>query len=311
MENGRDPTRVMAAGPKSLENGGPRSHVNGEGTGREGGGGGGGGGGGESRGAGVREVAGGGRKGGQIGGGEGRGGAVVGEEGRVRRGEGGGGDLTKGRSLQAEGGGARLGGGKRGGGGGGGGGKEKGGEGGGGVGGGKAGGKEERGGREAGGGGGGGGGRGTPVMKKEASRSPLPLTGRSETSGKGNETSAGSGNPQEVAAKSRTENGHLVNGQAGEQMVNGERQQVVGPAAGQVPEEEAVEDPAQELRRLREENKQLKAALAEAAQVNVQWRHYHDERQGYVHRLLTTIQELQHVRQGEGGETNNNNNGPG
>ncbi|XP_068208076.1 LOW QUALITY PROTEIN: GATA zinc finger domain-containing protein 7-like [Palaemon carinicauda] len=49
-----------------------------------------------------------------------------------------------------------------------------------------------------------------------------------------------------------------------------------------------------ELKKLREENKKLKAALEEAAEVNGQWRQYHDERQGYVQRLLTTIHELQH-----------------
>ncbi|KAK7066322.1 hypothetical protein SK128_004634 [Halocaridina rubra] len=50
-----------------------------------------------------------------------------------------------------------------------------------------------------------------------------------------------------------------------------------------------------ELKKIREENKKLKAALDEAAEVNGQWRQYHDERQGYVQRLLTTIHELQHT----------------
>ncbi|XP_071529013.1 LOW QUALITY PROTEIN: uncharacterized protein [Panulirus ornatus] len=51
-----------------------------------------------------------------------------------------------------------------------------------------------------------------------------------------------------------------------------------------------------ELQHLREENQRLKAALKEAAEVNGQWRHYHEHRQKYVQRLLTTIQELQHPR---------------
>ncbi|KAK8718763.1 hypothetical protein OTU49_014491, partial [Cherax quadricarinatus] len=49
-----------------------------------------------------------------------------------------------------------------------------------------------------------------------------------------------------------------------------------------------------ELKQLREENKKLRAALKEAAEVNGQWRHYHEHRQKYVQRLLTTIQELHH-----------------
>ncbi|XP_045620029.1 uncharacterized protein [Procambarus clarkii] len=52
-----------------------------------------------------------------------------------------------------------------------------------------------------------------------------------------------------------------------------------------------------ELKQLREENKKLKAALKEAAEVNGQWRNYHDQRQKYVQRLLTTIQELHHPHQ--------------
>ncbi|KAG7162181.1 hypothetical protein Hamer_G010850 [Homarus americanus] len=51
-----------------------------------------------------------------------------------------------------------------------------------------------------------------------------------------------------------------------------------------------------ELKHAKEENKKLKAALKEAAEVNGQWRHYHEHRQKYVQRLLSTIQELHHPR---------------
>ncbi|XP_018009949.1 uncharacterized protein LOC108667436, partial [Hyalella azteca] len=48
-----------------------------------------------------------------------------------------------------------------------------------------------------------------------------------------------------------------------------------------------------ELSALQEENKQLKASLKEAGRLNGQWRAYHEERQGYVERLLSTIHSLQ------------------
>ncbi|KAK3859890.1 hypothetical protein Pcinc_034021, partial [Petrolisthes cinctipes] len=51
-----------------------------------------------------------------------------------------------------------------------------------------------------------------------------------------------------------------------------------------------------ELSQLRDENKRLKAALKEAADVNSEWREYHQQRQQYVHRLVSTIHELQHPR---------------
>ncbi|KAK4324323.1 hypothetical protein Pmani_005039 [Petrolisthes manimaculis] len=51
-----------------------------------------------------------------------------------------------------------------------------------------------------------------------------------------------------------------------------------------------------ELSQLREENKRLKVALKEAADVNSEWREYHQQRQQYIHRLVNTIHELQHPR---------------
>ncbi|XP_050714080.1 mucin-5AC-like isoform X2 [Eriocheir sinensis] len=51
-----------------------------------------------------------------------------------------------------------------------------------------------------------------------------------------------------------------------------------------------------ELHALREDNKKLKAALKEAAEVNRQWRQYHEQRQRYVDRLLTMLHEYQHPR---------------
>lgn len=51
----------------------------------------------------------------------------------------------------------------------------------------------------------------------------------------------------------------------------------------------------EEIRKLREENKQLKKSVEEAAAVNCAWRKFHEDRQGYVQRLLTTIHELQHA----------------
>ncbi|KAL7637540.1 UNVERIFIED_CONTAM: hypothetical protein RMT77_012268 [Armadillidium vulgare] len=49
-----------------------------------------------------------------------------------------------------------------------------------------------------------------------------------------------------------------------------------------------------ELRSCKEENRQLKAALKEASRVNQQWRNYHDEKQNYVQKLLTSLHDLQH-----------------
>ncbi|XP_063885375.1 mucin-2-like [Scylla paramamosain] len=51
-----------------------------------------------------------------------------------------------------------------------------------------------------------------------------------------------------------------------------------------------------ELHTVKEENKKLKVALKEATEVNGQWRQYHEQRQQYVQRLLTTLHELQHPR---------------
>ncbi|CAL4069383.1 unnamed protein product, partial [Meganyctiphanes norvegica] len=51
----------------------------------------------------------------------------------------------------------------------------------------------------------------------------------------------------------------------------------------------------EELRKLREENKQLKKSVDEAAAVNCAWRKFHEDRQNYVQRLLMTIHELQHA----------------
>ncbi|XP_063605972.1 mucin-5AC-like isoform X2 [Penaeus indicus] len=67
-----------------------------------------------------------------------------------------------------------------------------------------------------------------------------------------------------------------------------------GSALGEENGQESHISLEEELKQHREENKRLKAALSEAAEVNNQWRQYHDERQSYVQRLLTTIHELQH-----------------